>query len=96
VLIVFCALQHIKNFYNKAYSARRGENLDVTNGTSTTAAQGSGLNDMTLTFLWSLTTTLFVIGGMIGAFSAGILANRVGRQVFLSVYFILFFVSYKK
>jgi len=80
-------LQHIKNFYNTTYSTRRAsDNATV---------QGSGLDDFTLTFLWSLTTTLYVIGGMFGAYFAGFLANRVGRQVFLKhtvLHFIQFLV----
>jgi len=51
-------------------------------GNKTTTVADSGIDDFTLTFLWSLTTTLYVIGGMIGAYFAGFIANRVGRQVF--------------
>ena len=37
------------------------------------------IDDYTLTFLWSLTTTLFVIGGMIGSYLAGFMANKIGQ-----------------
>jgi len=72
-------LQLIKNFYNKTYSARGADPATTENGTE--VVQGSGIDDFTLTFLWSLTTTLYVIGGMFGAYIAGFLANRFGRQV---------------
>jgi len=39
------------------------------------------IDDYTLTFLWSLTTAIYLPGGMIGAFSAGYLADRIGRCV---------------
>jgi len=77
--VIAALLQHIQNFYNKTYSARRASNLQVSTGNGTTTAPSSGLDDFTLTFLWSLTTTLFVIGGMFGAYLGGFLANRVGR-----------------
>ena len=32
-----------------------------------------------ITFLWSLTTTMFLPGGIIGAFSVGWLADNIGR-----------------
>jgi len=73
--------QHIQNFYNKTYSARSADNSQVSTDNGTASVQGSGLDDFTLTFLWSLTTTLYVIGGMFGAFAAGFLANKFGRQV---------------
>ena len=74
-------LQHIKNFYNQTYGARRANQSQVSTVNGTTAQQSIGIDDFTLTFLWSLTTTLYVIGGMCGAFFAGFVANRVGRQV---------------
>ena len=74
-------LQHIKNFYKQTYSARRADPSQLSADNSTPTVQGSGLDDFTLTFLWSLTTTLYVIGGMFGAYFAGFLADRVGRQV---------------
>jgi len=39
------------------------------------------IDDYMLTFLWSLTTAIYLPGGMIGAFSAGYLADRIGRCV---------------
>jgi len=38
------------------------------------------ISEYTLTFLWSLTTALYLPGGMIGAFSVGILADKLGRK----------------
>ena len=35
----------------------------------------------TLTFLWALTVAMYAIGGMVGGFSAGLLANKYGRFV---------------
>lgn len=40
----------------------------------------SSISDRSLTLLWSFTTTLWVIGGMGGAFSIGFLADKVGRK----------------
>jgi len=80
-LNVTTALQHIQNFYNKTYSARSADQSRVSADNGTAAVQGSGLDDFTLTFLWSLTTTLYVIGGAFGAYGAGFVADRFGRQV---------------
>ena len=79
--VVARLLQLIKNFYNTTYAARRGDVSKMSESNTTTMVQGAGIDDFTLTFLWSLTTTLYVIGGMFGAYFAGFLANRVGRQV---------------
>ena len=59
-------VQLIREFYNQTYTARSG---------------GEYVDEYTITFIWSLTTALFLPGGMIGAFSAGYLADKVGRSV---------------
>lgn len=56
--------QLIRDFYNETYTDRYNEPI----------------NSYKLTFLWSLTTAFFLPGGMIGAFSAGFLADKVGRK----------------
>lgn len=95
--VIAALLQHIKNFYNITYSARRGNSSQVSADNGTTVVQGGGVDDFTLTFLWSLTTTLYVIGGMCGAYLAGFVANRVGRQVaFCSVFLFCTYNLYKK
>ena len=38
-------------------------------------------HESTLTVLWSLTTTLWVVGGMVGAFTSGFIADKFGRFV---------------
>jgi len=88
-----CFLQHIQNFYNRTFGARLAGSLGASlNSSGNGTAVAPGLDDFTLTFLWSLTTTLYVIGGMFGAYFAGFIADRVGRQVFsvfVSAVFIL-------
>ncbi|CAD5118890.1 DgyrCDS7564 [Dimorphilus gyrociliatus] len=54
----------IKSFYNETYVERNNQPI----------------SDASLTFLWSLTTALFLPGGMIGAFSAGFIADKIGRK----------------
>ena len=39
------------------------------------------IDDYMLTFLWSLTTAIYLPGGMIEAFSAGYLPDRIGMCV---------------
>ena len=58
-------LQPIKYFYNVTYESRSG----------TPVSEGY------LTFLWSLTTAIFIPGGMIGSFLGGWLADKLGRLV---------------
>ncbi|XP_077167224.1 solute carrier family 2, facilitated glucose transporter member 1 isoform X1 [Paroedura picta] len=54
----------IERFYNLTWNDRYGEY--ITKGTLTT--------------LWSLSVSIFSIGGMIGAFSVGLFVNRFGRR----------------
>ncbi|ELT98295.1 hypothetical protein CAPTEDRAFT_170630, partial [Capitella teleta] len=58
--------QLIRDFYNRTYTERW--------------EMDEPIDDYTIMFLWSITTALFLPGGMIGAFSAGFLADRVGRK----------------
>ena len=61
--IVTVCLQLIIDFYNETYTTRN----DVQ------------LSDDTLMMLWSLTTALFLPGGMIGSLLGGWLADAIGR-----------------
>lgn len=54
----------IQNFYNSTYYNRHGEYMS------------SSLQ----TLLWSVTVSIFAIGGMVGGLSGGYLANRFGRK----------------
>ena len=47
----------------------------------TYTARSGHIDDYMLTFLWSLTTAIALPGGMIGAFSAGYVADKLGRCV---------------
>ena len=58
--------QLIQEFYNVTYTNRN---------------DGEPVSDYTITFLWSLTNALYLPGGMIGAYAAGFLADKVGRLV---------------
>ncbi|KAL8198592.1 UNVERIFIED_CONTAM: Solute carrier 2, facilitated glucose transporter member 1 [Gekko kuhli] len=54
----------IESFYNLTWYDRYGEYI----------------SPGTLTTLWSLSVSIFSIGGMIGAFSVGLFVNRFGRR----------------
>jgi SP family facilitated glucose transporter-like MFS transporter 1 len=54
----------IQDFYNETYIQRKGEVP----------------SESWIIFLWSLTTTLYLPGGMIGAFAAGFVADKIGRK----------------
>ena len=57
------APQHIKAFYNTTWSQR----------------YGYGLNPGPLTLLYSLTVSIFALGGLVGSLLVGVLVERYGR-----------------
>jgi len=65
VFLLFMWTQFIVDFYNETYGER----------------QGAPVTEGTLTLMWSLTTALFIPGGMIGSFLAGWLADKIGRWI---------------
>ncbi|KAG7229904.1 hypothetical protein INR49_009622 [Caranx melampygus] len=54
---------YIKNFYNKTVVSRNG----------------TGLSEETLTVMYSLTVSVFAIGGLLGSLIVGMLVTRFGR-----------------
>lgn len=87
-------LQLIQDFINQTYTQRLADaNNNVADLSSTAANNGSAKNESassgrsspasisksTQTMIWSLTTTMFVPGGMIGALTTGIIADKMGR-----------------
>ncbi|XP_074503132.1 solute carrier family 2 member 15a [Sebastes fasciatus] len=55
---------YLKEFYNKTVVRR----------------YGTGLNEETLTLLYSLTVSVFAIGGLLGSVIVGVLVSRFGRK----------------
>ena len=47
----------------------------------TYSSRYGNFSDVSMTLTWSLTTALFIPGGMIGAFLGGWLADKIGRCV---------------
>lgn len=62
---LFKHTQYIKNFYNRTVVSRNG----------------TGLNGEQLTLMYSLTVSVFAIGGLIGSLMVGMLVTRFGRWV---------------
>jgi MFS family permease len=60
---VFCMLQNIENFMKDVYKSRYGEDIQ----------------DDSVKLLYSLAVSIFAIGGMLGGFCGGMIANRFGR-----------------
>eukprot|EP00064_Thunnus_orientalis_P009998 superscaffoldBa00001314_g10024 len=56
--------QYIKDFYNKTVVSRNG----------------TGLSGETLTLMYSLTVSVFAIGGLLGSIIVGMLVTRFGRK----------------
>lgn len=58
-------VQYIKDFYNRTALRRSGR----------------GLGAETLTLMYSLTVSVFAIGGLLGSLVVGVLVTRYGRSV---------------
>lgn len=56
-------LQNIENFMKDVYKSRYGEDIQ----------------DDSVKLLYSLAVSIFAIGGMLGGFCGGMIANRFGR-----------------
>ncbi|XP_058498022.1 solute carrier family 2, facilitated glucose transporter member 1-like isoform X2 [Solea solea] len=67
----------IESFYNETWFSRFSEPID----------QG------TLTALWSLSVAIFSVGGMLGSFSVGLFATRLGRKNSMFVANVLAFAA---
>lgn len=59
-------LQNIENFMKDVYKDRFGEDIP----------------EEKVKILYSIAVSIFAIGGMVGGFSGGMIANRFGRFVF--------------
>lgn len=62
-LVSLSASQHIKAFYNTTWAQRYGH----------------GLAPGPLTLLYSLTVSIFALGGLVGSLLVGVLVDRYGR-----------------
>jgi len=65
--------QFIVDFFNATYRER----------------YGSDVSEESLTMLWSLTTALFIPGGIIGSLLGGWLADAIGRYIGLPLAYFL-------
>ena len=57
--------QYIKAFYNESWERRHGHPIDSD----------------TLTLLWSVTVSIFAIGGLVGTFLVKVIGKFLGRSV---------------
>lgn len=63
--MIYSSFQNIENFMKDVYKDRYGEDI----------------SDDYVKRLYSVAVSIFAIGGMLGGFSGGIIANRFGRFV---------------
>ncbi|KAI9536284.1 hypothetical protein NQZ68_034841 [Dissostichus eleginoides] len=69
--------EYIKDFYNKTALSRNG----------------TGLSGETLTLMYSLTVSVFAIGGLLGSVVVGMLVSRFGRKGTLVNTTVLVFIA---
>ena len=62
--------QYIKAFYNESWERRHGHPIDSD----------------TLTLLWSVTESIFAIGGLVGTFLVKVIGKFLGRSVGAPLY----------
>lgn len=62
-LCIHLCLQKLKSFFNVTWYKRYNEDIDP------------GV----CTIVWSVAVSIFSVGGMVGSFSVGVIANRFGR-----------------
>lgn len=67
--LVFIHFQNIEKFIKNVFEDRYKENMD----------------DNRAKLFYSFAVSIFAIGGMLGGFSGGIIANRFGRLVALKI-----------
>lgn len=65
--LIFFFFQNIENFIKDVYKQRYEEDIQ----------------EEAVQLLYSIAVSIFAIGGMIGGFSGGIIANRFGRLVII-------------
>ncbi|KAG5278629.1 hypothetical protein AALO_G00101050 [Alosa alosa] len=75
--VVNSPAEYIKEFYNSTLIRRNGE----------------GVDEQTLTLMYSVTVSIFAIGGLIGSFMVGILVSRFGRKGTLVYSTVLVFIG---
>ncbi|XP_027035117.1 solute carrier family 2 member 15b [Tachysurus fulvidraco] len=75
--VVNSPAQYIKDFYNRTAVRRNG----------------SGLSNDSITVLYSITVSIFAIGGLVGSFTVGMLVTKFGRRGTLVKSTVLVFVA---
>lgn len=63
--MICCLFQYIKSFYNESWERRYGHPVDPD----------------TLTLLWSVTVSIFAIGGLVGTLMVKLIGKVLGRLV---------------
>ncbi|KAK3530112.1 hypothetical protein QTP86_014808 [Hemibagrus guttatus] len=78
LICTFCtSFQYIKDFYNRTAVRRNG----------------SGLSNDSITLLYSITVSIFAIGGLVGSLTVGMLVTKFGRRGTLVKSTVLVFVA---
>lgn len=62
-MFLFTCPQKLRSFFNDTWVERYGEPI----------------SPGVCTIVWSIAVAIFSVGGMVGSFSVGVMANRFGR-----------------